>query len=98
MQAPPTSRASSVRSWTRLGDNHLVRVIDALGVRTGVDGEVEVLHDSQLGADRQAAFGALAGGLPVLGAAGEEGLELGAEALASVAARPREPELNPEGA
>jgi hypothetical protein len=45
----------------------------------GVDGEVEVLHNSQLGADRQAGFGALVGGLIGLGAAGEEGLELGAE-------------------
>jgi hypothetical protein len=44
-----------------------------------VDGEVEVLHNSQLGADRQAGFGALVGGLIGLGAAGEEGLELGAE-------------------
>jgi hypothetical protein len=33
----------------------LVRVIDTLGVRKGVDGEVEVLHNSQLGADQQAA-------------------------------------------
>jgi hypothetical protein len=38
----------------RLGDNDLGRVIDALGGRKGVDGEVEVLHHSQLGADRQA--------------------------------------------
>jgi len=47
----------------RLGDNDPVRVIDAPGVRKGVDGEVEVLHNSQLGADQQAAFGALVGGL-----------------------------------
>jgi hypothetical protein len=45
----------------------------------GVDGEVEVLHNSQLGADQQAGFGALVGGLIGLGAAGEEGSELGAE-------------------
>ena len=30
-------------------------VIDAVGVRKDVDGEVEVLHNSQLGADQQAA-------------------------------------------
>jgi hypothetical protein len=63
----------------QLGDNDLVRVIDALGVRKGVDSEVEVLHNSQLGADQQPAFGALVGGLLVLGAAGKEGFELGAE-------------------
>jgi hypothetical protein len=50
----------------QLGDNDLVRVIDALGVRKGVDSEVEVLHNSQLGADQQPAFGALVGGLLVL--------------------------------
>jgi uncharacterized membrane protein len=63
----------------RLRDNDLVRVIDALGVRKDPDGEVEVLHDSQLSADQQQAFGALVGGLIGLGAAGQEGFELGAE-------------------
>jgi hypothetical protein len=38
-----------------------------------------VLHNSQLGADQRAAFGALVGGLIGLGAAGEEGFALGAE-------------------
>ena len=63
----------------RLRDNDLVRVIDALGVRKDADGNVDVLHESQLGGDEQAAFGALVGGLIGLGAAGEEGFELGAE-------------------
>jgi uncharacterized membrane protein len=52
----------------RLRDNDLVRVLDALAVRKTADGEVETLHESQL-----------IGGLIGLGAAGEEGLELGAE-------------------
>ena len=63
----------------RLRDNDLVRVIDALAVRKDADGEVEILHESQLSADQQAAFGALVGGLIGLGAAGEEGFEVGAE-------------------
>jgi uncharacterized membrane protein len=54
-------------------------VIDALAVRKDADGEVQTLHESQLSADEQAAFGALIGGLIGLGAAGEEGFELGAE-------------------
>jgi hypothetical protein len=54
-------------------------VIDALGVRKDADGKVDVLHESQLGGDERAAFGALVGGLIGLGAAGEEGFELGAE-------------------
>jgi uncharacterized membrane protein len=63
----------------RLRDNDLIRVIDALAVRKDADGEVQTLHESQLSADEQAAFGALIGGLIGLGAAGEEGFELGAE-------------------
>jgi uncharacterized membrane protein len=63
----------------RLRDNDLVRVIDALAVRKDADGNVETLHESQLSADQQAAFGALVGGLIGLGAAGEEGFEVGAE-------------------
>jgi uncharacterized membrane protein len=63
----------------RLRDNDLVRVIDALAVRKDADGNVETLHDSQLTGDQQQAFGALVGGLIGLGAAGEEGFELGAE-------------------
>jgi uncharacterized membrane protein len=54
-------------------------VIDALAVRKDADGEVQVLHESQLSGEEQAAFGALVGGLIGLGAAGEEGFEVGAE-------------------
>jgi uncharacterized membrane protein len=63
----------------RLRDNDLVRVIDALAVRKDADGEVQILHESQLSTDEQEAFGALIGGLIGLGAAGEEGFEIGAE-------------------
>jgi uncharacterized membrane protein len=63
----------------RLRDNDLVRVIDALAVHKDADGEVRTLHESQLSDDQQAAFGALVGALIGLGAAGEEGFELGAE-------------------
>jgi uncharacterized membrane protein len=63
----------------RLRDNDLVRVVDALGLRKDAEGEVQVLHESQLSGDQQAAFGALVGGLIGLGAAGEEGFEIGAE-------------------
>jgi uncharacterized membrane protein len=63
----------------RLRDNDLVRVIDALALRKDADGNVQTLHESQLSSDEQAAFGALVGGLIGLGAAGEEGFEIGAE-------------------
>ena len=71
----------------RLRDNDLVRVIDALAVRKDADGNAEALHASQLSGDEQAAFGALVGGLIGLGAAGEEGFEIGAERGAAVAER-----------
>ena len=63
----------------RLRDNDLVRVIDVLAVRKDAGGNVDILHESQLSADEQQAFGAIVGGLIGLGAAGEEGFELGAE-------------------
>jgi uncharacterized membrane protein len=63
----------------RLRDHDLTRVIDALAVRKDAGGNVQVLHESQLSGDQQAAFGALVGGLIGLGAAGQEGFEVGAE-------------------
>ena len=63
----------------RLRDNDLVQVIDVLAVRKDADGKAEVLHESHLGPDEQQAFGSIVGALIGLGAAGEEGFELGAE-------------------
>jgi uncharacterized membrane protein len=63
----------------RLRDNDLVRVIDVLAVRKDADGKVESLHESQLSPEEQQAFGAIVGALIGLGAAGEEGFEVGAE-------------------
>jgi uncharacterized membrane protein len=68
----------------RLRDNDLVRVIDVLAVRKDADGEVEVLHESHLTPEEQQAFGSIVGALIGLGAAGEEGFELGAERGADV--------------
>jgi uncharacterized membrane protein len=62
----------------RLRDNDLVRVLDALAVSKDADGNVQVLHDSQLSDEEQEAFGAMVGALVGLGAAGEEGMEAGA--------------------
>jgi uncharacterized membrane protein len=63
----------------RLKDNDLVRVIDALAVSKDADGKVSTLHESQLSGEEAAAFGAVVGALIGLGAAGEEGMEAGAE-------------------
>ena len=69
---------------TRLHDNNLVRVIDALAVYRKAGGEVEVLKESQLSADEQTKFGAVVGALIGLGSGEEEGIEEGARLGAQV--------------
>jgi hypothetical protein len=68
----------------RLGDNDLVRVFDAPAVGNHADTTLQARHQTRLSADhhQQAAFGALVGGLIGRGGAGQDGLELGAEAVA----------------
>jgi uncharacterized membrane protein len=63
----------------RLRTSDVVRVIDALGVHKDADGAVQTLHESQLGDEELAEFGAMVGGLIGLGAHGEQGLAKGAE-------------------
>jgi uncharacterized membrane protein len=75
----PDFRGEIRKELERLRDNDLVRVIDMLAVRKDAGGNVDILHESQLSADEQQAFGAVVGGLIGLGVAGEEGFELGAE-------------------
>jgi hypothetical protein len=67
----------------RLGDNDLVRVLDAPAVGNHADTTLQARHQTRLTPDhQQAAFGALVGGLIGRGGAGQDGLELGAEAVA----------------
>jgi len=68
-----------------LRDNDLVRVIDALAVQKDADGDVAILHESQLSDDETAEFGAMVGALVGLGAGGEDGMEAGAELGAQAA-------------
>lgn len=68
-----------------LRDNDLVRVIDVLAVQKDADGDVGILHGSQLSADEAAEFGAVVGALVGLGAAGQEGMQVGAELGAQAA-------------
>jgi uncharacterized membrane protein len=75
----PDFRGEIRTELERLRGNDLVRVIDMLAVRKDAGGNVDILHESQLSADEQQAFGAVVGGLIGLGVAGEEGFELGAE-------------------
>jgi uncharacterized membrane protein len=63
----------------RLKDADVIRMIDLLFVRKDAQGEIDSLHVSDLSAEEALEFGALAGALIGLGAAGGEGLEAGAE-------------------
>jgi uncharacterized membrane protein len=64
----------------RLREHDIVRLVDLIFVARGEDGEFEAVEHSDLPAEEAEAFGALAGGLLGLGAAGEEGMEAGAVA------------------
>jgi uncharacterized membrane protein len=63
----------------RLKDADVIRMIDLLFVRKDAQGEIDSMHVSDLTAEEALEFGALAGALIGLGAAGGEGLEAGAE-------------------
>ena len=62
----------------RLRDGEIIRLVDLLAVRKTEDGVIEAIQRSDLDADEALAFGAAVGALIGFGAAGEEGMELGA--------------------
>jgi uncharacterized membrane protein len=70
----------------RLRESDTVRVIDALAVHKDADGEIEVVHLSNLSKDEAIELGSKVGALVGLGIEGEEGLYAGAEAGAEAAA------------
>ena len=70
----------------RLKEADVIRMVDLLFVRKDADGEIDVLHSSDLSDEESAEFGAVAGALLGLGAAGEAGLEAGAELGAAAGA------------
>lgn len=62
----------------RLGDQGLIRVLDAMIVSKGPDGVVTAVEVSELEIDEAEELGAVVGALIGFGAGGEEGAELGA--------------------
>jgi uncharacterized membrane protein len=67
----------------RLRESGVVRLVDLLVVRKDDDGNIESVHQSDLTPTEAAEFGAFAGALFGLGAAGEEGIAAGAEEAAA---------------
>jgi uncharacterized membrane protein len=71
-------RGEIMAELDRLRESDTVRLIDLVFVRKDADGNVQKLQHSDLSAEEQAEFGAIAGALIGLGAGGEEGAEAGA--------------------
>jgi uncharacterized membrane protein len=82
----PDFHGEIIAELERLKETDTVRVIDALAVYKDADGEVEVMHLSNLSQDEAIELGSKVGALIGLGFEGEPGLEAGAEAGAKAAA------------
>jgi len=82
----PDFHGEIIAELERLHDDDTVRVIDALAVHKDPDGEIEVVHLSNLSKDEAIELGSKVGALVGLGIEGEEGAEQGAELGAEAAA------------
>jgi uncharacterized membrane protein len=82
----PDFHGEIIEELERLRQSDTVRVIDALAVYKGPDGELEATHLSNLTTDEAIELGSLVGALIGLGFDGEKGAEAGAEDGAAQAA------------
>jgi len=81
----PEFHGEIIAELERLKEKDTVRVIDALAVHKDADGEIEVMHLSNLTKDEAIELGSKVGALVGLGIEGEEGMHAGAEAGAEAA-------------
>ncbi len=81
----PEFHGEIIAELERLRESDTVRVIDALAVHKDADGEIEVVHLSNLSKDEAIELGTVVGALIGLGIEGEEGAEAGALAGAAQA-------------
>ena len=82
----PEFHGEIIAELERLKEKDTVRVIDALAVHKDADGEIEVVHLSNLTKDEAIELGSKVGALVGLGIEGEEGMHAGAEAGAEAGA------------
>jgi len=82
----PNFHGEIIEELERLRQSDTVRVIDSLAVHKDADGELEVMHLSNLTDDEAIELGSVIGALIGLGFDGEEGAEVGAVAGAQAAA------------
>ena len=76
----PDFHGEIIAELERLRESDTVRVIDALAVHKDAQGEIEVVHLSNLSKEEAIELGSKVGALIGLGIEGEEGLIAGAEA------------------
>jgi uncharacterized membrane protein len=82
----PEFHGEIIAELEKLRESDTVRVIDALAVHKDADGEIEVVHLSNLTKDEAIELGTVIGALVGLGIEGEEGMEVGALAGGEAAA------------
>ena len=82
----PDFHGEIIEELERLRESDTIRVIDSLAVYKDAEGEIEVMHLSNLTRDEAIELGSKVGALIGLGIEGEEGLEAGAELGAEIAA------------
>jgi uncharacterized membrane protein len=82
----PDFRGEILEELERLRESDAVRVIDSLAVWKDADGEIEVMHLSNLSKDEAIELGSKVAALIGLGIDGEEGMVIGAEVGAEQAA------------
>jgi uncharacterized membrane protein len=76
----PKSKDEIRSELQRLRELDIVRLIDLIAVRKDAEGNLDVVHDSDLSVEEAEQVGALAGALIGLGMDSDEGAELGFEA------------------
>jgi uncharacterized membrane protein len=81
----PDFHGEIIEELERLRESDTVRVIDSLAVHKDAQGEIEVMHLSNLTRDEAVELGSTVGALIGLGIEGEEGAEAGAAAGAEAA-------------
>jgi uncharacterized membrane protein len=81
----PKFTGEGLAELERLREADIIRLVDMLAIQKDAEGNVAVLHETQLDDESRTEFGAVVGGLIGLGMAGEEGMEAGVEAGAEAA-------------
>src|SRR4051812_41472724 len=81
----PEFHGEIIAELEKLRESDTVKVIDALAVHKDAEGEIEVVHLSNLSKDEAIELGSTVGALIGLGIEGEEGMVAGAEAGAEAA-------------